>query len=256
MGRLIISTSLALIPAFLLVWYFYKSKRESESPRVIINTLLLGSVVPLPIILLILPYEAILKTINNPLYYGIFSALFTAAIPEEISKFAILVFYCVRRVKFSKEIDGIIFGAIASLGFAGFENIFYVLDGGIGTAIIRSVTSVPTHALMGAVMGYYLFIFYKSKSVLSLLFSIGIPIIFHTAYDFPLFIAEKIEGSGIFSLRYLLLDIVFFLILFGIYRFSITLIMNVKDRENRIESNQIFEEIIKDIKNKEPPPGA
>jgi protease PrsW len=253
MQHLLISIPMAVIPAFLLVYYFYKSKSEAESPRVIIVTLLLGIAITIPILLLRAPYEIILKSIKDPLYYGIFKALFVASIPEEIFKYSILIFYCVRQVKFNKEIDGIIFGAIASLGFAAFENISYVLDGGIGAAIIRALTSVPTHALMGAVMGYFLFSFYKSKSFISLFYSIGIPIFFHAAYDFPLFVAEKIRNDGTHSFRFFLILIIFILILFGIYRYSIKLVIRVKNRENQQENGPLFDKMVENIKHIEKP---
>jgi protease PrsW len=253
MRHLLISIPMAVIPAYLLVYYFYKSKSEAESPRVIVVTLLLGIFIIIPDLLLSAPYELILKVIKNPLHYGFFKALFVAALPEEILKYSILVFYCVRKVKFNKEIDGIIFGAIASLGFAAFENISYVLDGGIYVTIIRAFTSVPTHALMGAVMGYFLFTFYNSKSVSALLCSLGIPIFFHAAYDFPLFVAEKILLEGILSMRYFLLFIMFILILLGIYRYSIELVLMVKDKEKQKEQGLLFEELVENIRDIQKP---
>jgi RsiW-degrading membrane proteinase PrsW (M82 family) len=80
---------------------------------------------------------------------------FGAAIPEKLFKFAVLFFYCRRLTDFDEPMDGIVYGVTASLGFATLENVLYVLNGGIGHAIMRAFTAVSGHALFGAVMGSY-----------------------------------------------------------------------------------------------------
>ena len=48
--------------------------------------------------------------------------------------------------------DGIVYGP-SCLGFATFENIVYVMDGGFNG---HAFTAVPAHACFGAIMGYYI----------------------------------------------------------------------------------------------------
>ena len=43
-----------------------------------------------------------------------------------------------------------------SLGFAGVENVLYVLRSGFSTAVVRAIFSIPGHAMFGVVMGFYL----------------------------------------------------------------------------------------------------
>ena len=47
------------------------------------------------------------------------------------------------------------YSVFVSLGFATLENIMYVFEGGIGTALLRAVLSVPGHVFFGVFMGYY-----------------------------------------------------------------------------------------------------
>lgn len=47
----------------------------------------------------------------------------------------------------------IILMVAVGLGFATVENIMYVLDGGLGTALARAVTAVPAHAICGVILG-------------------------------------------------------------------------------------------------------
>ena len=62
------------------------------------------------------------------------------------------------------------YAVMVSMGFAATENIIYVLNGGLGVAIVRAFTAVPAHATFAILMGLLL------------------AILFHGAYDFFLFI--------------------------------------------------------------------
>ena len=57
---------------------------------------------------------------------------------------------------FDEVMDGIVYMVGASLGFACFENILYVLENGLKVAIVRSFTVVPLHAFALGLMGFYL----------------------------------------------------------------------------------------------------
>ena len=65
--------------------------------------------------------------------------------------------------EFDEPTDGMVYGVIASLGFATLENIYYVYvlkdyfeTTSMTLAIVRSFSAIPAHALFGAFMGYYL----------------------------------------------------------------------------------------------------
>lgn len=82
-------------------------------------------------------------------------ALVVVAFAEEFSKYLILRYYAYRQKEFNEPFDGIVYGAIIGLGFAGIENILYVADGGLQVGILRMFTAVPAHASFGIIMGYY-----------------------------------------------------------------------------------------------------
>ena len=54
--------------------------------------------------------------------------------------------------------DGVVYGVAASLGYAAYENIEYVLyvDGepSFDIALLRAFTAIPLHALCGVIMGF------------------------------------------------------------------------------------------------------
>lgn len=80
---------------------------------------------------------------------------FVAPIIEELLKAAILL-YLVRRENFTYFVDGAIYGFAVGIGFAVFENYFYLyLDeaGALSTAIGRVLSTNLMHATASAVVG-------------------------------------------------------------------------------------------------------
>ena len=145
----------AIVPSLLLIWYFHSRDVYPEPPRVIWATFGLGVLTVIPILMVALPVAKLLGEFENPYVHGLNEAFFTAAIPEELFKFLVVALYCARHKEFDEPMDGIVYGAVASLGFATFENVLYVAQGGAGVAILRALSAVPGHACMGAIMGYF-----------------------------------------------------------------------------------------------------
>jgi RsiW-degrading membrane proteinase PrsW (M82 family) len=79
---------------------------------------------------------------------------------------------------------------MVSMGFATFENILYVTEGGIGTAFMRMFTAVPAHASFAILMGFYLGkAKFEHKKSYYALHALGVATLFHGAYDYCLFIS-------------------------------------------------------------------
>jgi RsiW-degrading membrane proteinase PrsW (M82 family) len=198
----------AIVPALLLLWYFYARDVHREPRRIVLTTFLLGLVATVPVIMVELRlnnwYVATHSTltesgsfIRNPLLYALFKAFIVAALVEEFFKFLVLRFYSARRAAFDEPMDGIVYGATASLGFALFENVLYVVGGGWQVALMRAFTAVPLHAALGAILGYYVgqskFGRVKRGMVLRGLFYAWL---LHGLYDFALFALTGLAKSG------------------------------------------------------------
>ncbi len=145
----------AVVPSLLLLWYFYKRDLNPEPRRVLIKTFLLGILIVLPVSLITLPLGLSGIHPGNPLLAGLYFAFLCAAVPEEFFKFLVVTRYSARNPAFDEPMDGVVYGATASLGFATLENIVYVLNGGWTVAVMRALTSVPCHACLGDILGYY-----------------------------------------------------------------------------------------------------
>ena len=188
----------AVVPSILLIWYFRSRDLYPEPARVLAATFGLGVLIVLPVLIVALPVDRALVGVGSPYVSGLLGAFLTAAIPEEAFKLLVVTRYCSRHREFDEPIDGIVYGAVASLGFATLENVLYVARGGLPLAAARALTAVPGHAFMGAIMGYYVarakFEPEKRRSSLALAFLV--PMLVHGAYDFPLLTLKALNGGA------------------------------------------------------------
>ena len=188
----------AVIPSILLVWYFRASDENPEPGRVLWWTFFLGVLTVIPVLVYCAPLSPFVKGYADPAVRGTLSALLLAALPEEFFKFLVVTGYAARHKEFDEPMDGIVYGAVASLGFATLENILYVSSGGLGVAVLRALTAVPGHAAMGAIMGYYVararFGLEDRSSAMAKAYFI--PVVLHAVYDAPL-LALKEGAAGV-----------------------------------------------------------
>lgn len=180
---------ITILPSLALVLYFVKSDKFKEPNRIIIITFLFGILITIPagyLNSLIDKNFATGEIFNDALLSGFFGG----GPVEELLKFSILYFYILKEKAFNEPMDGLVYGVLASLGFATLENFQYVfyLDSEFWTAqeiaIFRSYSAIPLHGLCGAIMGFYFgqYAFSANKKYLGL--AIIVPIIFHGSYNF------------------------------------------------------------------------
>lgn len=189
---LIVLSFLALLPGIVIMVKVYRmDKIEKEPAGLLLLLFICGIVSILPVVIA----EMIVGGIINALFTGklaIFVMAFIGvAIIEETGKFFALKIPTWKNRNFDYRFDAIVYSVTAALGFAIFENIMYVLEGGIITALLRAVMSVPAHAMFGLIMG----VFYghakiydrkgdKKKCRINQWLAILIPTIGHGAYDY------------------------------------------------------------------------
>lgn len=156
--NVLISLSLAIAPAVILVVYYYKKDKLKPEPKgLVLKIFFLGILSIIPAIILELIVSRIQPLFKPaPLLFYAFEAFLVASLCEEFIKLVIVRFFAFNNKAFDEVMDGIVYTVVASLGFACFENVMYVLDGGIYVALLRAFTAVPMHALASGIMGYYI----------------------------------------------------------------------------------------------------
>ena len=217
---LVVCGTVALLPSVLLVRYFVRSDRYPEPTSVLWGTFLRGFAILFPVCILELVLSVALEDVGGAITQAFILAFVVAAACEESFKFIVLHWYCGRHPEFDEPMDAVVYGAVASLGFATLENILYVAQGGLWVAITRAVTVVPAHACFGAVMGYYYAkVRFGSPRERSLVPVLAVPILLHGLYDLPLFLLDFQENL---------------VVIFGLYVFFVILLCYLYTRTRAI----------------------
>lgn len=150
---------LALLPALaLVVWIYKKDNVEREPVGLIFKTFAFGVVSAIPAVALELLFEVILEKFiqdKTALLYIIIDNFLGVALIEEYCKLRATKLAIWKKPAFNYKFDAIVYCVTAALGFAAIENILYVLEGGLSTAFMRALLSVPCHAIDGIIMGYF-----------------------------------------------------------------------------------------------------
>ena len=185
--------SLALIPVIvLLLFIFFRDKKEKEPIGLLILLFIGGIISIVPAIILESGGQLILDSVlpDGSAVKAVLLAMVIVGPAEEWGKYIILRLFTWKNKHFDYSYDAIVYAVFTSLGFAAIENVGYVSDGGLTTALLRMFTAVPGHACFAVFMGYY----YSKAKYASLTNnkrdckkfkarSLVIPIITHGVYD-------------------------------------------------------------------------
>jgi len=145
-------------PGFFWLWFFLRQNKLRPAPkRLIALTFLLGCVSTIPAAILegifnlggLLEAETDLATVATGM-------LLVVGPVEELCKFSAVRFAAYRSQYFDEPMDGLVYGAAASLGFASLENFFYVLSYGPEVMLLRAPLSTVAHLVFGSIWGYAL----------------------------------------------------------------------------------------------------
>jgi RsiW-degrading membrane proteinase PrsW (M82 family) len=192
----------SITPVIIFLYLIYNKDRIKE-PAKLLAKCFFGGFLSIIVTLII---DGIIQSIvpepSNALGSSFYKAFLIAGLPEEFSKFIIMYWLVWRSKDFDQHFDGIIYAVFVSMGFALIENIMYVYNYGLVTAVWRGVLSVPGHGFFAVIMGYYFSLarFHKGNEVNKLLLlSLLMPALFHGLYDFTLFYASKNEGYPLLS---------------------------------------------------------
>jgi RsiW-degrading membrane proteinase PrsW (M82 family) len=184
----------AVIPAIILMVKVYRSDRlERESPF-LLRQLVIGGILAT---LLAMVTERIGEWILGMLIprestlYNIFLYFVVVGLSEEGFKYLMMKKRTWNHPEFNCQYDGVVYAVFTALGFALWENISYVLNYGLSTALVRAVTAVPGHACFGVFMGILYGIAkkeersgYEQNSRLFRILSVIVPATIHGAYDY------------------------------------------------------------------------
>ena len=238
--KYIILFILAIIPAIILGKIILKRDKNKEPKSLLIGLFLGGigsaflTLFLTSIIQTLFPFFS-LNQEDLTLIQLIPNVFIGVALIEEFSKWIISYIISYNHKEFDEFYDIIIYCVFVSLGFATFENVLYVFESGIGTAIIRCLFAVPGHVCDGVFMGYFLGLskiaLYNNKKGLhkkNMLYSVVAPVLLHGIYDYCLFCEN------------MLFVLIFFVFIILLYIHSIKKIKKVSSIMGKIKYKDNF----------------
>lgn len=181
---------LAIAPAIAIaIFIYYKDQYEKEPWHMLVKAFAGGVFITLLAGTAEWAFESFIRH-SHAIGWALFEAFLVIALIEEGGKYYLLTHDIYHSKEFNEPFDGITYSVMISMGFATVENIFYVLEGGIETAILRMLTAVPVHGIYGILMGFYVGLakFRPNPDYLRRK-GLFLALIFHGAYDF--FLLQK-----------------------------------------------------------------
>lgn len=187
---------LAVLPSvFLLSYIWRKDKIEKEPPSLLGSLFFWGALTVVSAVVIGAALEAVAEEIfeRDTLEWLIIDNFIMTALVEEGGKYFVLKRKTWKSPEFNYLFDAIVYAVVVSLGFATIENILYVLDSDLSTALLRAVLSVPGHAIDGVFMGCfyglakrYEMTGQRGKCRRCLRRALWVPVLIHGFYDFCL----------------------------------------------------------------------
>ena len=198
MPTILILIGLAILPVLLLTIYIYHKDKFGKEPfGMLVRAFFAGCLSVVPAIFLetwLMGTHLASASEGSVLYYSLYHGFVVAGFSEELSKLVLLFIFIWGSKHYNEYFDGVVYAAVLSLGFAGVENISYVLGSGdftssLYTALLRAAVSVPGHFLFGVAMGYYLSLakFEKRDHSSNLFKALFVPLMMHGTFDALIF---------------------------------------------------------------------
>ena len=230
---LLIIVATALLPVVVLGWWIYRKDSARPEPlRQLFSAFFYGVGSAFVAMLLATPLTLMLgfNSIEqmNSLGDALSVALFSAAIPEEIAKLTMLWLFLRKNPYYDEYLDGIVYAACVGLGFAGAENILYLLqsDAWLIAGVVRGLTAVPAHFAIACAMGYfYSKRHFGDKSDVTKVCILAVPVLIHWIYDALAF------SEGIYPALSVVINALFVLLIWRVYRSTIRRINDLRQQD-------------------------
>ena len=201
----------ALLPVVLLFGYiWYQDIKQPEPLKWLLKGLLYGAL-SVPIVLIVVSPLGELEVVDGLSAW--MNAFVMAAMPEEGAKLLMLWLLLRKNPYFDEKLDGIVYACCVGLGFAGVENIMYLVNGAIAgewvvTGISRAIFAVPGHFSFAILMGFFYSRAHFGEPVkrkVNMFLAWLVPMIAHGIYDGLIFAQGVVDEywAGILMLLFL-----------------------------------------------------
>ena len=199
-GIRILAAASATAPALALLLYFSARRSWRHLRELARLSFGFGFGAAIPIAGLAALYAPAVDSIEGARLGAAAIAFLEAAAPEETGKFLVLMYFLLRHEDLRRPVDAVVLSVMVSVGFAAIENIYYVFGSAnwTETAMLRAITAVPMHATVGLIMGCFAAqrAMQASPTRRTLAAMLLWPVVFHGAYNYPVFAVQRLIGKG------------------------------------------------------------
>ena len=201
---------LGILPGVILTIIFFINDKDINKRKIfnICILLILGAIGSYICYRFEMHFGGYFKKVKDSNYWEVlFYAIFGVAIFEEGYKWFITGLMSIIS-KIKNGYDIVTYSIFSSIGFLTFENIvYYVIPYGMGTAVSRIFTSIPSHICFAIFMGYFLkkgFEVKRLKRYIYYLLGVVVPTFIHAYYNSFLY---KGKFSDYFELNFIIIII-------------------------------------------------
>ncbi len=188
--------ALSIAPGIAICFYIYaKDKYNKEPLGLLIKCFFMGVLsAALAVLIEIWGGNMLSKWMpERNVAHLLLESFFIVALTEEWCKYFMLKKFAYRHAAFDEPFDGIVYSVMVSMGFATIENVGYVMQYGMDTAVMRMFLSVPAHGAFAVLMGYFVGIakMDSTKETINLAKGLLLATLFHGIFDGFLFLHES-----------------------------------------------------------------
>lgn len=213
----IITIILSYIPSFAWLGFVLSQDVHPEKSTDIAKAFILGSFLAVPIVIFAVwgreVLDILLITIPETLSKFIFGA-----VAEEIFKGAFVYWFAISTSRWDEPIDTFVYSATLALGFAGIENLAYVLnyykdnfEAIQQLLVLRSFTSLLIHIISSFLFTYGLVLYFKYNNKINGIWLALAGIIFHGLWNFVIEVSSSIGGGSLIIGFYFIICIPLFI---------------------------------------------
>jgi RsiW-degrading membrane proteinase PrsW (M82 family) len=214
---LIVTIILSYIPSFAWLGFVLSQDVHPEKSTDIAKAFILGSFLAVPIVIFAVwgreVLDILLITIPDTLSKFIFGA-----VAEEIFKGAFVYWFAISTSRWDEPIDTFVYSATLALGFAGIENLAYVLnyykdnfEAIQQLLVLRSFTSLLIHIISSFLFTYGLVLYFKYNNKINGIWLALAGIIFHGLWNFVIEVSSSIGGGSLIIGFYFIICIPLFI---------------------------------------------
>ncbi len=155
-AALLLVIIVAILPVAGLAYLIYRADRYDPEGRIPVSwSLFLGALLFLPALLSQRFLLEITGDAAGLVSTALVAFIVSAGIEESLKTIGVWV-YPYQRSFFNEPMDGIVYAGMIGMGFALAENLYQVITGAWRVLPFRALTTVPAHAIISVILGYFI----------------------------------------------------------------------------------------------------